>query len=103
MKSRAAANYFPCDSLRSPFRRKRARESVYIKVCVACTAGVHGAGQRPWERPDPRQRPESLVTAAPAGMHQHEREEAQSSFNHILPYFCIPLHPSSLALPLLPL
>lgn len=57
------------------------------KVCVACTAGVHGAGQRPWERPDPRQRPESLVTAAPAGMHQHEWEKEQSPFNHILPYF----------------
>lgn len=47
LKSCAAVNYFPCDSLRSLSRRKRVSESVYIKSCVACTAGVHGAGQRP--------------------------------------------------------
>lgn len=80
----------------SLFRRKMVGESVYIKVCVACTAGVHEAGQRPWERPDPRRRLESLVTGAPAGIHQHEREEEQSSFNSaLLLYFSSPIlsHP----------
>lgn len=69
---------------------------MYIEVRVTCTAGVHEAGQRPWERPDPRQRPESLVAAAPAGIHQHEREEEQSSFNFaLLLYFSSPIlsHP----------
>ena len=57
-------------------------------MCVACTAGVHEAGQRPWERPDPRPRLESLVTVAPAGIHQPDRGEERSSFNlALLLYF----------------
>lgn len=87
LKSRAAVNYFPCDSRRSLSRRKRVRESACIKCVWHAQQGFtgrvrdHGSvliqdrGRRVWLLPH------QLECISANG------SKEQSPFNHILPYF----------------